>query len=375
MKILIATDAWHPQINGVVRSLQQMAAEMSGMGVEVSFITPLLFKTIPLPTYPEIRLSLASMRSITAIIEKIAPDHIHVATEGPLGFQVRRYCLKKKRPFTTSYHTRFPEYISARLPIPERLTYALLRYFHNAGRGVMVTTKSMRDELQAKGFKNILPWSRGVDSELFRPRAVETLNLPELADLPRPYFLYVGRVAVEKNLDAFLSLDLPGSKIIIGDGPNKAMLEQRYPTARFLGVRQGEELAEIYSASDVFVFPSLTDTFGIVLLEALASGTPVAAFPVTGPKDALADSEVAVLDEDLKEAALQALNIPREKCREFALSRTWRESARQFIDNARCAQTGATTGTGNWDSQPSAQMRQDEELPQVKSDNLRSSVS
>jgi glycosyltransferase involved in cell wall biosynthesis len=340
MKILIATDAWHPQINGVVRSLQQMANEMSALGVEVSFITPQMFKTVPLPTYPEIRLSLASQKSITQIVNAISPDHIHIATEGTIGFQVRRYCLKNNRIFTTSYHTRFPEYISARLPIPERLTYALLRHFHNAGRGVMVTTKSMRDTLLQRGFKNIQPWSRGVDSELFRPRDRSTLNIAELNNLPKPYFLYVGRVAVEKNLDAFLSLDLPGSKIIVGDGPHKTMLEKRYADAHFLGVKQGEDLAKIYAASDVFVFPSLTDTFGIVLLEALASGTPVAAYPVTGPKDALEGSDVAVLDDDLAKAALLALKIPRDKCREFSLSRTWVESARQFIDNAKNAQAG-----------------------------------
>ncbi|MBY0612191.1 MAG: glycosyltransferase family 1 protein [Beijerinckiaceae bacterium] len=342
MKILIATDAWHPQINGVVRSLQQMADELEKIGVTVAFLTPQMFKTVPMPTYPEIRLSLASQMAIARHVRQFAPDYIHVATEGPIGFQVRRYCLNAGRAFTTSYHTRFPEYISARFPIPERMSYAVLRWFHNAGHGVMVTTASMRAELAARGFKNILPWSRGVDADLFRPRPAEELRLPEFEGLAKPFFLYVGRVAVEKNLEAFLTLDLPGTKLVVGDGPHKAALEQRFADARFLGVRVGEDLARVYAASDVFVFPSLTDTFGIVLLEALAAGVPVAAFPVTGPKDALGDSDIAVLDTDLRKAALAALNIPRERCRAFALGKTWAESARQFLKNASLAASLAT---------------------------------
>lgn len=338
MKILIATDAWHPQINGVVRSLQQMAAELINMGVEVEFVTPQLFKTVPLPGYLEIRLSLASQKSLAAHVERIKPDHIHIATEGPIGFQMRRLCLKQNRIFTTSYHTRFPEYISARWPIPERLSYSVLRRFHNAGSGTMVATKTMGDELQLRGFSTIMAWSRGVDTALYYPRDRTKIVNPYFLNLPRPYFLYVGRVSVEKNLDAFLSLDLPGTKIIVGDGPNKQILEKRYPKAIFLGAKQGEELAKIYSFSDVFVFPSLTDTFGIVLLEALASGTPVAAFPVTGPKDAVGRSDVAILDYDLGVAATKALHIPREKCRAFALTQTWRKSAEEFIFNIETAQ-------------------------------------
>ena len=342
MKILIATDAWHPQINGVVRSLQQMGDELERIGVTVTFLTPQMFKTVPMPTYPEIRLSLASQMAIARHVKLFSPDYIHVATEGPIGFQVRRYCLNAGRAFTTSYHTRFPEYISARFPIPEAASYAVLRWFHNAGHGVMVTTASMRTELAARGFKNILPWSRGVDAELFRPRPPEELQLPELDRLQKPFFLYVGRVAVEKNLEAFLTLDLPGTKLVVGDGPHMARLAQRFPAVRFLGVKVGEDLARVYAASDVFVFPSLTDTFGIVLLEALASGVPVAAFPVTGPKDALGDSEIAVLDMDLQKAALAALNIPRDRCRDFALGKTWAESARQFLNNASLAASLAT---------------------------------
>jgi glycosyltransferase involved in cell wall biosynthesis len=335
MKILIATDAWHPQINGVVRSLQQISAELINMGMDVHFITPQLFKTIPLPSYPEIRISLASKKAIAAQIELLKPDHIHIATEGPIGFQMRRLCLQQKRIFTTSYHTRFPEYISARWPIPERLSYAVLRRFHNAGSGTMVTTKTMRDELQAHGFNNLMPWSRGVDAELYYPLDRKTINIPELANLPRPYYLYVGRVAIEKNLEASLSLDLTGTKIIVGDGPNKSALQNRYPNTVFLGTKQGDELAQIYAYSDVFVFPSLTDTFGIVLLEALASGTPVAAFPVTGPKDALEGCDAAILDPDLGIAIQKALLISRDKCREFALKHSWRESAEEFISNIK----------------------------------------
>ncbi len=341
MKILIATDAWHPQINGVVRSLQQMSAQMIKMGIKVHFITPELFTTFPLPTYPEIRLSFVSQKSIARHVAEFEPDHIHIATEGPIGFQTRRYCMKTRRIFTTSYHTRFPEYISARLPIPESLSYAGLRRFHNAGHGVMVATQTMRDELDAKGFKNIMAWSRGVDSNLYYPHNRETVNLPELDGLERPFFLYVGRVSVEKNLEAFLSLDLPGTKIIVGDGPSKQILEKYYPSSKFLGIRQGEQLAQIYSMADVFVFPSLTDTFGIVLLEALACGTPIAAFPVIGPKDALEGADVGVLDMDLKAAALSALLIPRTKCREYALTKTWYESAQQFIQNVKAAQDTA----------------------------------
>lgn len=338
MKILIATDAWHPQINGVVRSLQQMSAELTKMGIDVHFITPLVFKTVPLPSYPEIRLSLVSQKSISKHIANFAPDHIHIATEGPIGFQTRRYCIKTKQIFTTSYHTRFPEYISARLPIPEKLSYACLRLFHNAGRGVMVATKTLRDELEAKRFKNIMSWSRGVDGDLYHPYDRGSFDIPELTDSLRPFFLYVGRVSVEKNLEAFLSLDLPGTKIIVGDGPSKQALTIQYPLAKFLGIKLGENLAQVYSLADVFVFPSLTDTFGIVLLEALACGTPIAAFPVTGPKDTLEGAGIGILDIDLKSAAIKALSISRIKCREFALTKTWRESAEQFLQNVKTAQ-------------------------------------
>lgn len=332
-RLLIATDAWGPQINGVVRSLENIAAHAASFGVDVRFLTPTDFWTLPLPGYREIRLALANPRKVAATIADFNPDFIHIATEGPIGLATRRACLRHRRTFTTSYHTRFPEYVAARLPVPMRMSYAALRRFHNAAAGTMVSSQSLESILAGHGFRNLMRWSRGVDGALFRPRAENPL-----AHLPRPIFLFVGRVAVEKNIEAFLKLDLPGSKVIVGDGPLQARLTAAYPAAHFLGARSGEALAEVYSAADVFVFPSRTDTFGIVLLEALASGVPVAAFPVTGPLDVIGDSGAGVLNHDLREAALRALDISREHCRRYAAKFTWKESARQFFDNIRIAQ-------------------------------------
>lgn len=326
MKLLIATDAWRPQVNGVVRTLERTGEQLARFGVEVAMLSPSDFRTWPMPTYPEIRLARALPKTIAAAAAAARADAVHIATEGPIGFAVRRWCLATGRPFTTSFHTRFPEYLSARAPIPERLTYALLRRFHNAGRACMVATESLRRELAARGFEHLAPWTRGVDSDLFRPR-------PSTLDLPRPVFLFVGRVAVEKNIGAFLALDLPGSKVVVGDGPALPALKAAHPEAHFLGMRTGEALADAYAGADVFVFPSRTDTFGIVLLEALAAGVPVAAYPVPGPADVIGGSGVGVLDDDLRVAALAALSIPREKCRAFALARSWEASARQFLDN------------------------------------------
>ncbi|WP_127089476.1 glycosyltransferase family 4 protein [Aquabacter cavernae] len=333
MRILVATDAWHPQINGVVRSLEHTAHEAANLGAQMEFLTPQEFRTVPLPTYQEIRLSLATPRMIMRRIEAMQPDFVHVATEGPIGMLVRRACIASKRTFTTSYHTKFPEYLSARAPVPERLTYAWLRSFHNAGGGVMVATATLERELEQRGFKRLMRWSRGVDAEMFRPRPEVNLGLPG------PVFLYVGRVAVEKNIEAFLALDLPGSKAVVGGGPALASLKERFPETRFYGPKEGEELAEIYAGSDVFVFPSRTDTFGIVLLEAMASGLPVAAYPVTGPKDVLSEATepVGVLDEDLRTACLKALELSPRAARDFALRYTWRECARQFLDNVLIA--------------------------------------
>ncbi|MEW6255727.1 MAG: glycosyltransferase family 1 protein [Pseudomonadota bacterium] len=333
MRILVATDAWHPQINGVVRSLEHTAREAANLGAQMEFLTPQEFRTVPLPSYQEIRLSLATPRMIMRRIESMQPDFVHVATEGPIGMLVRRACIASKRTFTTSYHTKFPEYLSARAPVPERLTYAWLRSFHNAGGGVMVSTATLERELEQRGFKRLMRWSRGVDADLFKPRPEVDLGLPH------PIFLYVGRVAVEKNIEAFLSLDLPGSKVVVGGGPALASLKEKFPETRFYGPKEGEALAEIYSGSDVFVFPSRTDTFGIVLLEALASGLPVAAYPVTGPKDVLGEATepVGVLDEDLRSACLHALELSPEAARNFAMRYTWRECARQFLDNVLIA--------------------------------------
>jgi glycosyltransferase involved in cell wall biosynthesis len=331
MRLLIATDAWRPQINGVVRSLEQMAANADEFGVETTFLTPLDFTSIPMPSYPEIRLSLAYPRNLARRIEALAPTHIHIATEGPIGFAVRSVCLSRGLPYTTSYHTRFPEYVSARVRIPQAWTYSLIRRFHNSGSGILVSTPSLERELAGRGFLNLKRWTPGVDTQLFRPRAHSVL------DCKGPIFLTVARLAVEKNLEAFLSLDLPGTKVVVGEGPARAQLERIDPNARFLGALTGETLAQVYASADVFVFPSLTDTFGIVMLEALASGLPIAAFPVTGPLDVVGASGCGVLDDDLRAAALAALEIPRERCRAYGEDFTWRESARQFFANVMVA--------------------------------------
>jgi glycosyltransferase involved in cell wall biosynthesis len=329
MHILIATDAWLPQVNGVVRSLQSLAATAAGLGAEIRFLTPEGFPSFPLPTYRSIRCAIPTPREIARRIEAAAPDAIHIATEGTIGIAVRRWCLRRGLPFTTSYMTRFPEYVSARLPVPEGWTYAVLRRFHAPAAATMVSTGSLMEELAGWGFAHLAMWTRGVDTELFRPERAVSL------DLPRPIFVSVGRLAVEKNLAAFLSLDLPGSKLVIGDGPQAAELQRRFPDAHFLGELHGTELAGHIAAADVFVFPSRTDTFGIVQLEALACSVPVAAYPVLGPQDVIGGHPVGVLDDDLRSACLRALDISRAACRDFALSRSWEESARQFLSNCR----------------------------------------
>ena len=335
MKVLVATDAWRPQVNGVVRTLGALAWAAAKLGVEIEFLSPDGFWTFPVPTYPGLRLALPSSGAIAARIEGAKPEAIHVATEGPIGHAVRRYCVKAGRPFTTSYTTRFPEYIAARSPIPEDWIYRALRRFHAAAAVTMVATPSLMSELSARGFANLSMWTRGVDVDLFRPdRAIDL-------DFARPIFMTVGRVAVEKNLPAFLSLDLPGTKVVIGAGPQQAELKHRFPTAKFLGQLDNGILAAHLAAADVFVFPSLTDTFGIVQLEALASGVPIAAFPVTGPRDVIGTNPVGVLDQDLRAACMQALWISRETCREFALRYSWENSARQFVSHARKVAAGS----------------------------------
>jgi len=336
--ILIATDAWRPQVNGVVRTLESLAASCRKFDTEIVFLTVEGFRSFPLPTYPSIRLAAPTRRQIARRIERVAPDSLHIATEGPIGYAARRYCLERNLAFTTSYMTRFPEYISARLPIPEAWIYAMLRRFHAAAAATMVSTSSLRDELAGRGFGHLAMWTRGVDTELFKPERAAPL------DLPRPIFISVGRVAVEKNLAAFLALDLPGSKVVIGEGPQAAELKRRFPTAHFLGQLEGARLAAHLAAADVFVFPSRTDTFGVVQLEALASGVPVAAYPVAGPKDVIGGHPVGVLDEDLKSACLQALTISRPACRAFAMARSWEQSALQFLSHCRACVAAADRG-------------------------------
>jgi glycosyltransferase involved in cell wall biosynthesis len=326
MRILIATDAWRPQINGVVRTYEMLQEECARLGTAIEFLTPGNFRTVPCPTYPEIRLALLRRKDAARAIADFTPDYVHVATEGPIGLAMRAYCLRAGRPFTTSYHTRFPEYLSARFPVPESWGYALERWFHNAAAGTMVATPSLLGELRGKGLRRLLPWSRGVDTSLFRPRAVRRFG-------EAPVFLYIGRVSVEKNIAAFLGLDLPGRKVVVGGGPQLDALKSAYPGVIFTGPLSGEALAEAYASADVFVFPSCTDTYGVVLLEALASGVPVAAFPVTGPADVVKDGLVGCLDEDLGKAAMRALTIDRRACRDYALTFSWERCARQFLDN------------------------------------------
>jgi glycosyltransferase involved in cell wall biosynthesis len=331
VKILVATDAWHPQVNGVVRTLGHVAREARTSGAELEFLGPDQFWTLPMPSYPEIRLALVAPGDIERRIERLRPDAIHVATEGPLGHAMRRVCLRRGLPFTTSFHTRFPDYLAERLPLAGRwtseVTWAWLRRFHSAGAAVLAATPTLAFELATRGFKNVKLWPRGVDATLFRPRVGPDLKLQ------RPIFLTVGRLAVEKNLEAFLKLDLPGTKLVVGDGPARNALARKYPNAVFLGSRSGEALAQIYAAADVFVFPSRTDTFGLVLLEALASGVPVAAFPAAAPRDVIGEANVGVLDADLQRACLAALECPRQDCRDFALRMTWAESARIFLEH------------------------------------------
>lgn len=327
MKICLVTDAWAPQMNGVVRTLFRTREELAALGHAVSVVSPDQFFSLACPTYPEIRLALFAGRKVAARLAALAPDAVHISTEGPLGIAARRYCLAQGLPFTTAYHTRFPEYVAARFAVPPGWTYAWLRRFHAAAWSVMVATASIEADLQGRGFANIRRWSRGVDTQLFRPGDKAFL------DLPRPIHLYVGRVAVEKNIEAFLALDLDGSKVVVGDGPQLAELRRKYPAVRFLGAKTGEELAHHYAAADVFVFPSRTDTFGLVVLEALACGLPVAAFPVAGPKDILAGGHAGALDLDLKAAIVRALAVPPAACRAWAERYTWRAATEQFLAN------------------------------------------
>ena len=330
-RVLIVTDAWAPQVNGVVRTLSTTAAELRRLGHTVDIIGPDRFRTIPCPTYPEIRLSLFPRRRLARLIEGFMPCALHIATEGPLGIAARRWALRNGQRFTTAFHTRFPDYLQARTRIPARITYAWLRRFHRPSAGLMVATPSLAADLGARGFRNIKAWSRGVDTKLFRPALPGEAR--EDWGLPRPIFLYVGRVAVEKNIRAFLDLDLPGSKVVVGDGPQLAALRRDYAGVHFAGARFGAELARAYAGADVFVFPSRTDTFGLVIIEALACGTPVAAYPVTGPIDIITDPAVGATDTDLRAAALRALDSDRAACRLHAELYSWQATTEMFLGN------------------------------------------
>ncbi len=330
MRLLVATDAWRPQVNGVVRTYERLELELRELGVELAFLTPAEFRTVPCPTYPEIRLALPGYHYVIERLGCINPDAVHIATEGPIGWMTRGYCLRRNIPFTTAFHTRFPEYLASRFRFPEGWTYAIERRFHNAGAGIMVASPSLAAELETRGFRRTMHWTRGVDARLFRPRDVRLFG-------EGPVFLYVGRVAVEKNIETFLRLDLPGKKVVVGGGPMLAALRARYPRAIFTGKKLGEELAECYASADVFVFPSLTDTFGIVLLEAMASGLPVAAFPVTGPIDNVVHGKTGILDADLRAACLAALALDRSVVRAEAISHDWSASARMFLSNIESA--------------------------------------
>ncbi len=332
-RILIVTDAWMPQVNGVVRTLSTVAGELRAMGHVVEVIGPDRFRTIPCPTYPDIRLALRPGRRLAAMIAAFDPEALHIATEGPLGLAARRWARRQGFDFTTAFHTRFPEYLQARTRIPVRPMYAWLRRFHGAGCGTMVATESLRHDLAGRGFRHLRAWSRGVDLDLFHPEPCEDQR--EDWGLPRPVLLYVGRVAVEKNIGAFLDLDLPGSKVVVGGGPQLAALRRRYPGVHFTGPLYGAALSRAYAGGDAFVFPSLTDTFGLVLLEALACGTPVAAFPVTGPIDVLADAagRVGAVDADLGAAVRRALDGDRAACRAHAERFSWRACAEVFLSH------------------------------------------
>jgi glycosyltransferase involved in cell wall biosynthesis len=327
MRIAIATDAWSPQVNGVVTTLIHTRDELTAMGHDVLMITPESRRTIPCPTYPEIRLTLFAGRSIRRELNEFRPDCIHIATEGSIGFIVRRYCIKHQLPFTTAYHTQLPEYVRARIPIPIGFTICLLRRFHRPAVRTLVPTISVQRLLRERGFKSVVIWTRGVQTSVFNP------SDPFDYKLPRPIWIYAGRVAVEKSIEDFLEIDLPGSKVVVGDGPDRRRLVAKYPGCVFPGYKFGRELARYVAGADVFVFPSRTDTFGIVMLEAMACGLPVAALPVTGPVDVVRHGETGILDVDLAKACKRAVNIDRQKCRRYAESRTWRSSTEQFASH------------------------------------------
>ncbi|HCQ81593.1 MAG TPA: alpha-mannosyltransferase [Rhodobiaceae bacterium] len=326
-RILIVTDAWHPQVNGVVRTMQSVIDRLKARGLEIRTITPDMFLTVPLPVYPEVQLSLFGARKIRQIFDAFEPDAVHISTEGPLGWAARNLCVKRGLSFTTSYHTKFPEYVSAMLRVPTSWGYRVIRRFHAPSSAVMVATKTLENELVGHGFENVVSWTRGVDTDLFTPKR------PPALELAKPVSVYVGRVSVEKNIEAFLHLDMPGTKLVVGGGPQLDQLKQKYPDVVFTGPKFGEDLAAHYTSGDIFVFPSLTDTFGLVMLEAMASGLPVAAFSVTGPLDVLEGTDGAFMDEDLSKAVDKALRATSKKARKHAEKFSWEACTDQFLAN------------------------------------------
>ena len=326
MRVVLVTDAWEPQTNGVVSTLRQTMAEMQRLGIEVLRISPEQFATIPCPSYPEIRLAVFPAPKVGALLNDFQPDAIHIATEGTLGVAARQWCIARKLRFTTSYHTQFPEYVRARWPIPLAVSYGYMRWFHDAATQTMVSTHEMQVSLEKRGFRNLKRWGRGVDTEFFKPVETGQRESP-------PLFAYLGRVSIEKNIEAFLALDLPGPKLVIGDGPAREMLERRFSEVRFTGVLKGTSLVHELNRASVLVFPSRTDTFGLVMLEAMACGVPVAAFPVTGPIDVVTPGVTGELNENLGVAAIAALQLDRDQIREVALTRSWANATAEFLDN------------------------------------------
>jgi glycosyltransferase involved in cell wall biosynthesis len=342
MKLMIVTDAWEPQVNGVVRTLKMTTRELQRMGHEIALVSPNDFRSMPCPTYPEIDLALTTRAGVARRIDAFAPDCLHIATEGPLGWLARSVALQRGWPFTTAYHSRFPEYVHARVRVPLAWSYALLRRFHNAGLGTLTPTPAIVEDLRKRGFARPVWWSRGVDLNTF------TAEGPRLPRPEHPVFLYVGRIAVEKQVDAFLALDLPGEKWVAGDGPARAKLEARFGAARgvrWFGVLDAAALATLYRSADVMVFPSVTDTFGLVMAESMACGTPIAAFPVPGPIDVVGlDSPGGALDTDLRAACLRALTLPRAGVRKHAEQYSWERATQQFAQALRPIEPRAARG-------------------------------
>ncbi len=327
MRLIIISDAWFPQVNGVVRTLSTTRERLIDLGHEVEVIAPDRFRNVPCPTYPDIRLAMCTPRRVGTLIEKYGPEAVHIATEGPLGWAARSWLRRRGIPFTTSFHTMFPAYLKLRFGLPESWSFSAIRRFHSAAHATMYSTPTLRALLEAHGFQNLVRWVRGVDTEFFCPGTAAQLNLP------RPLQMYVGRIAVEKNIEDFLRAKTPGTKVLVGDGPQRAQFERRYPDAVFLGEKHGEELVRHYRAADVFVFPSRTDTLGLVMLEAMACGVPVAAYPVRGPSDVVGNSRAGVLQDELAVAIEQAIDIHPDVCRSRALEHSWNQSVREFADN------------------------------------------